>query len=83
VLDARALGEMKGGDHFGVFGGPPPKKLGRKPSKHSSEDYAQTSIYQPIGSRNGVRAGLHDRGMGMSGPALEMPWGDWPQREGS
>lgn len=48
------------------------KKLGRKPGKHSNENYTQTSIYLPIELRNRVRARLYERGMEMSGLIEEM-----------
>ena len=48
------------------------KKLGRKPGKHSNENYTQTSIYLPIELRNRVRASLYEQGMEMSGLVEEM-----------
>ena len=48
------------------------KKRGRKPGKHSNENYTQTSIYLPIELRNLVRARLYERGMEMSGLVEEM-----------
>jgi hypothetical protein len=44
-----------------------PKKPGRKPGKHSDENYTQTSIYLPIELRNRVRAKLYEQGQEMSG----------------
>lgn len=44
-----------------------PRKPGRKPGKHSDENYTQTSIYLPIDLRNRVRAKLYEKGMEMSG----------------
>lgn len=44
-----------------------PQKPGRKPGKHSDENYTQTSIYLPIDLRNRVRAKLYEKGMEMSG----------------
>ena len=49
-----------------------PKKPGRKPGKHSNENYTQTSIYLPIELRNRVRARLYEQGMEMSGLVEEM-----------
>lgn len=49
-----------------------PKKPGRKPGKHSNENYTQTSIYLPIELRNRVRARLYERGMEMSGLVEDM-----------
>ncbi len=48
------------------------KKPGRKPGKHSSSDYTQTSIYLPIELRNRVRAKLYEQGLEMSGLVEEM-----------
>lgn len=48
------------------------KKSGRKPGKHSSELYTQTSIYLPIDLRNRVRAKLYEKGMEMSGLVEDM-----------
>jgi hypothetical protein len=50
----------------------PSKKRGRKPGKHSDENYTQTSIYLPIDLRNRVRARLYERGMEMSGLVESM-----------
>jgi len=44
-----------------------PRRPGRKPGKHSDENYSQTSIYLPIELRNRVRAKLYEKGMEMSG----------------
>lgn len=44
-----------------------PRRPGRKPGKHSDENYTQTSIYLPIDLRNRVRAKLYEKGMEMSG----------------
>jgi hypothetical protein len=52
------------------------KKRGRKPGKHSSADYTQTSIYLPIELRNRVRAKLYEKGMEMSG-LIEDMLKDW------
>lgn len=49
-----------------------PKKPGRKPGKHSDENYTQTSIYLPIELRNRVRAKLYEQGMEMSGLVEDM-----------
>ena len=49
-----------------------PKKPGRKPGKHSNDNYTQTSIYLPIDLRNRVRARLYERGMEMSGLVENM-----------
>jgi len=49
-----------------------PKKPGRKPGKHSDENYTQTSIYLPIELRNRVRAKLYEKGMEMSGLVEDM-----------
>jgi hypothetical protein len=49
-----------------------PKKPGRKPGKHSNENYTQTSIYLPIELRNRVRAKLYEKGMEMSGLLEDM-----------
>ena len=49
-----------------------PRKLGRKPGKHSDESYTQTSIYLPIELRNRVRAKLYEKGMEMSGLVEDM-----------
>jgi len=49
-----------------------PKKPGRKPGKHSNENYTQTSIYLPIELRNRVRSRLYERGMEMSGLVEDM-----------
>jgi hypothetical protein len=51
---------------------PLPKRPGRKPGKHSNENYTQTSIYLPIELRNRVRARLYEQGMEMSGLVEEM-----------
>lgn len=48
------------------------RKPGRKPGKHSNENYTQTSIYLPIELRNRVRARLYEQGMEMSGLVEEM-----------
>ena len=53
-----------------------PNKRGRKPGKHSSADYTQTSIYLPIDLRNRVRAKLYEKGMEMSG-LIEDMLRDW------
>lgn len=58
----------------------PPKKRGRRPGKHSSGNYTQTSIYLPIQLRNQVRARLYERGMEMSGLVEDM-LRDWLRRE--
>ena len=55
---------------------PEPKKPGRKPGKHSNENYTQTSIYLPIELRNKVRARLYEKGMEMSG-LVETMLRDW------
>jgi hypothetical protein len=52
------------------------KKRGRKPGKHSSTDYTQTSIYLPIDLRNRARAKLYEKGMEMSG-LIEDMLRDW------
>jgi len=52
------------------------KKRGRKPGKHSDENYTQTSIYLPIELRNRVRAKLYEKGMEMSG-LIEDMLRDW------
>jgi hypothetical protein len=49
-----------------------PKKPGRKPGKHSNENYTQTSIYLPIELRNRVRSKLYEHGMEMSGLVEDM-----------
>ena len=49
-----------------------PRKPGRKPGKHSNENYTQTSIYLPIELRNRVRAKLYEKGMEMSGLVEDM-----------
>jgi hypothetical protein len=49
-----------------------PKKRGRKPGKHSDENYTQTSIYLPIELRNRVRAKLYEKGLEMSGLVEDM-----------
>ena len=49
-----------------------PKKKGRKPGKHSNENYTQTSIYLPIELRNRVRSKLYEQGMEMSGLVEDM-----------
>jgi len=49
-----------------------PKKRGRKPGKHSDENYTQTSIYLPIELRKRARAKLYEKGMEMSGLIEEM-----------
>jgi hypothetical protein len=59
-------------DAFKGAGEALPKKPGRKPGKHSNENYTQTSIYLPIELRNRVRARLYERGMEMSGLVEEM-----------
>jgi hypothetical protein len=48
------------------------KKRGRKPGKHSDENYTQTSIYLPIELRNRVRSKLYERGLEMSGLIEDM-----------
>ncbi len=48
-------------------GGTGLRKRGRKPGKHSDENYTQTSIYLPVDLRNRVRAKLYEKGMEMSG----------------
>jgi hypothetical protein len=48
------------------------KKRGRRPGKHSSADYTQTSIYLPIELRNRVRAKLYEKGLEMSGLVENM-----------
>jgi hypothetical protein len=53
-----------------------PVKRGRKPGKHSDENYTQTSIYLPIELRNRVRAKLYERGLEMSG-LIEDMLRDW------
>lgn len=53
-----------------------PKKPGRKPGKHSDENYTQTSIYLPIELRNRVRSKLYEKGMEMSG-LIENMLRDW------
>ncbi|HLK65052.1 MAG TPA: hypothetical protein VKU19_16530 [Bryobacteraceae bacterium] len=53
-----------------------PNKRGRKPGKHSSADYTQTSIYLPIELRNRVRAKLYEKGQEMSG-LIEDMLRDW------
>jgi len=53
---------------------------GRKPGKHSNENYAQTSIYLPIELRNRVRAKLYERGMEMSG-LIENMLRDWMAKQ--
>jgi len=57
-----------------------PKRPGRKPGKHSNENYTQTSIYLPIELRNRVRARLYERGMEMSGLVEDM-LRDWLTKE--
>jgi hypothetical protein len=59
-----------------VVSGAAPKRPGRKPGKHSDENYTQTSIYLPVELRNRVRARLYERGMEMSGLVEDMLW-DW------
>ncbi len=54
----------------------PPRKLGRKPGKHSDDSYTQTSIYLPIALRNRVRARLYEQRMEMSG-LIEGMLRDW------
>jgi hypothetical protein len=49
-----------------------PKKPGRKPGKHSNENYTQTSIYLPIELRNRVRSKLYEKGLEMSGLVEDM-----------
>lgn len=49
-----------------------PKRIGRKPGKHSNENYTQTSIYLPTDLRNRVRAKLYEKGMEMSGLVEHM-----------
>ena len=49
-----------------------PKKRGRKPGKHSDENYTQTSIYLPIELRNRVRSKLYEKGLEMSGLIEDM-----------
>jgi len=49
-----------------------PKKPGRKPGKHSNENYTQTSIYLPIELRNRVRSKLYEQGLEMSGLVEDM-----------
>jgi hypothetical protein len=49
-----------------------PKKAGRKPGKHSDENYTQTSIYLPIKLRNRTRSKLYEKGMEMSGLVEDM-----------
>jgi hypothetical protein len=53
-----------------------PKKPGRKPGKHSDENYTQTSIYLPIELRNRVRSKLYEQGKEMSG-LVETMLRDW------
>lgn len=49
-----------------------PKRTGRKPGKHSSLEYTQTSIYLPVTLRNRVRSKLYEKGMEMSGLVENM-----------
>ncbi|MGA9104158.1 MAG: hypothetical protein WB359_02410 [Bryobacteraceae bacterium] len=58
-----------------------PKKRGRKPGKHSDENYTQTSIYLPIELRNRVRARLYENGMEMSG-LVEVMLREWLAKQG-
>ena len=51
---------------------PVAKRLGRRPGKHSDQNYTQTSVYLPVELRNQVRARLYERGMEMSGLVEEM-----------
>ena len=55
-----------------VVSGTAPKKPGRRPGKHSNQNYTQTSIYLPIELRNRVRARLYERGMEMSSLVEDM-----------
>ena len=55
---------------------------GRKPGKHSSANYVQTSIYLPRELKNKVRAKLYEKGMEMSGVVEEM-LKDWLARQRS
>lgn len=57
-----------------------PKRPGRKPGKHSNENYTQTSIYLPIDLRNKVRAKLYEKGMEMSGLVEDM-LRDWMAKQ--
>jgi len=56
------------------------KRPGRKPGKHSNENYTQTSIYLPIDLRNRVRAKLYEKGMEMSG-LVEGMLRDWMAKQ--
>jgi hypothetical protein len=51
-------------------------RVGRKPGKHSSDEYTQTSIYLPIELRNKVRAKLYEQGKEMS-ETVEKMLRDW------
>jgi hypothetical protein len=57
-----------------------PKKPGRKPGKHSDENYTQTSIYLPIELRNRVRSKLYEKGVEMSG-LIETMLRDWLSKQ--
>ena len=57
-----------------------PRKPGRKPGKHSDENYTQTSIYLPIELRNRVRAKLYEKGMEMSA-LIENMLRDWMAKQ--
>jgi hypothetical protein len=50
----------------------PQTRPGRKPGKHSDENYTQTSIYLPIELRNRVRSRLYEQGQEMSGLIEDM-----------
>jgi hypothetical protein len=73
-------GTLKRSGKATAIGEPPPKRPGRKPGKHSDENYAQTSIYLPSDLRNRVRAKLYEKGMEMSGLVEDM-LRDWLSKQ--